>query len=64
MFVKSFLKEAGFEGKYELINVDTDEQAKQEIVEAGFLSVPILELNGELIQDVAQMNEEISKIAI
>lgn len=42
MLVKSELNVAGLEGKYEIINIDKDEQAKEKIINAGFMSVPIL----------------------
>ncbi|WP_042476108.1 glutaredoxin family protein [Bacillus ndiopicus] len=62
MFVKSELNEAGLEGRYETVNIDLNAEAKEKIVNAGFLTVPILEIDGQLIHDFSQINEEISKL--
>ena len=40
-----------------------DEQAKQKIIEAGFLSVPVLEFEGKLIGDVKEVISQIELIA-
>lgn len=61
MWVKSELQRAGLE--VEVINIDHDEQAKDKIVSAGFLSVPILEDNGQLIGDVQEIVSHIELIA-
>lgn len=63
MLVKSELKVAGLEGKYEIINIDHDEKAKETIMNAGFMAVPILEVNGEFIGDLSLINEKISMMA-
>lgn len=62
MLIKSELNVAGLEGQYEMINIDHDDQAKEKIVSAGFMSVPILEVGGKLIHDFAEMNEFISEL--
>ena len=62
MLIKSELNVAGLEGQYEMINIDQDDQAKEKIVSAGFMSVPILEVGGKLIHDFAEMNEFISEL--
>lgn len=59
MWVKAELQNAGLEA--EVINIDHNEQAKQRILNAGFLSVPVLEHNGELIGD---LKEIVSKIEL
>lgn len=64
MFATFELNRAGFEGKYEVINIDYDDNAKDRLIEAGFTTVPILEVNGELIQDVSEMTEAISKVVV
>jgi len=59
MWVKSELQQAGLE--VEVINIDHNEEAKQKILNEGFLSVPVLEIDGELIGDVKEI---ISKIEL
>lgn len=59
MWVKAELKNAGIDA--EVINIDHDEQAKQRVLNAGFLSVPVLEHNGEFIGDVKEI---VSKIEL
>ena len=44
--------------QYELINVDVDEEANQQLTDAG-LSSPVLEVDGKLIRGYA-INEEIN----
>lgn len=60
MLIKSELNVAGLEGKYETINIDHDQEAKEKIIKAGFMTVPILEVGDKLIHDFAEMNEYIS----
>ena len=62
MLIKSELSVAGLEGQYEMINIDHDDSAKQHIIDAGFMSVPILEVGGKLIHDFLEMNEYINKL--
>ena len=62
MLIKSELNVAGLEGQYEMINIDHDDRAKEKIVNAGFMSVPILEVGGKLIHDFTEMNEFISEL--
>ena len=62
MLIKSELNVAGLEGQYEMINIDQDDRAKEKIVNAGFMSVPILEVGGKLIHDFAEMNEYSSEL--
>jgi glutaredoxin len=60
LWVKSELQLAGLEA--EIINIDQDEQAKQTIIEAGFLSVPVLEFEGKFIGDVKEVISQIELI--
>ncbi|KGR92337.1 glutaredoxin [Ureibacillus massiliensis 4400831 = CIP 108448 = CCUG 49529] len=53
MYVKSEFQRAGIH--VEIINIDHDEKAKQKIVQAGFLTVPVLDYNGQLIGDVKEI---------
>ncbi len=61
LWVKSELQNAGIQA--DIINIDHDEQAKQKIIEAGFFSVPVLELDGKWISDVKEMLSQIELIA-
>lgn len=47
MFVKSQLK--GKNITYVEKNMDTDEVAKQKILDAGIMSAPVLEVDGDLL---------------
>lgn len=61
LWVKSELQRAGL--RADIINIDLDEQAKQTIMEAGFLSVPVLEYEGKFICDVKEVISQIELIA-
>ena len=61
MWVKSELQRAGLE--VEVVNIDVDELAKQTIVDAGFLTVPVLEFEGQLIGDVQEIVSQIELVA-
>lgn len=60
LLVKSELQRVGIIA--EIINIDQDEQAKQMIIEAGFLSVPVLEFEGRLIGNVKEVISQIELI--
>lgn len=60
MLVKSTLSGEGIE--FEAINIDENEEAKNKVVEAGFMAVPILEVNGELIGDFGEIQNAISEL--
>lgn len=62
MLVKSELTVAGLAGQFETINIDTDEAAKEKIVSAGYMTVPILEIDGELLHDFHDINNAIMKL--
>lgn len=62
MLVKSELTVAGLADKFETINIDHDETAKEKIINAGFMSVPILEIDGELLHDFNDINAAITKL--
>lgn len=48
--VKSKIEEE--EATVELINIDHDEVAKQKLIDQNILTVPVLEVNGQLITDL------------
>ncbi|MDM5332186.1 glutaredoxin [Ureibacillus composti] len=60
LWVKSELQRAGIDA--EVINIDHNEQARQAIVDAGFLSVPVLEKNGQFVGDVKEIVSQIELI--
>ncbi|WP_405098105.1 glutaredoxin family protein [Oceanobacillus sp. FSL H7-0719] len=60
LWVKSELQQNGIEA--EIINIDHNEEAKQKIVDGGFLSVPVLEMNGEFIGDVKEIISRIELV--
>ncbi|WP_342534842.1 glutaredoxin [Lysinibacillus sp. FSL K6-1151] len=62
LWVKSELQRAGLDA--EIVNIDHDEQAKQTIIDAGFLSVPVLEMNNTFIGDVKDIVSHIEMIAL
>jgi glutaredoxin-like protein NrdH len=62
LWVKSELQRAGLEA--EIVNIDHDEQAKQTIIDAGFLSVPVLEMNETFIGDVQEIVSQIELITL
>ena len=62
LWVKSELQRAGLEA--EIVNIDHDEHAKKTIIEAGFLSVPVLEYKETFIGDVKEIVSQIEMIAL
>ena len=61
MWVKSELQRAGLE--VEMINIDHNEEAKQKVLNNGFLSVPVLEFEGKLLGDVKEIISKIELVA-
>ena len=61
MLIKTVLNIAELE--YETINIDEDAEAKELIVSKGFMAVPILEVDGEFISEVSQIQAKISELA-
>lgn len=64
MLMKFELNKLGLEGKYQIVNIEENEQAKQKLLSEGFLSVPVFEMDGVLMNDVASIKECISKIFV
>ncbi|MFJ7918647.1 glutaredoxin family protein [Lysinibacillus fusiformis] len=62
LWVKSELQRAGLEA--EIVNIDHDEQAKQTIIDAGFLSVPVLEVDETFVGDVQEIVSRIEMITL
>lgn len=61
LWVKSELVQAGIEA--EVVNLDHNQEALQRVTEAGFSSVPILQVNDELIGSVPAILERIGQIS-
>lgn len=61
LYVKSELAQAGIEA--EIVNLDHNQEAMQKVTEAGFSSVPILQINEELIGNVPSILERIGQMA-
>lgn len=61
LWVKSELERAGIQ--YEMMNIDQNEQAKEQLMEAGFFSVPVLEMNHQLIGEIDQILAKIELVA-
>lgn len=61
LYVKSELAQAGIEA--EIVNLDHNQEAMQKVTEAGFSSVPILQINEELIGNVPAILERIGQMA-
>lgn len=60
MLVKSELNRLGLEA--EIVNIDHDEEARNTIIDAGLLTVPVLGVNGELIGEVSKILAYIESI--
>ena len=61
MWIKSELQKAGI--LVEEFNIDQNQQAKQFLINAGFLTVPVLEFEGQLIGDVKAILSQIELVA-
>ena len=62
LWVKSELQAANLD--VEMLNIDHDETAKQAVLNAGFMTVPVLEVNGEWFTDTASIIAQIEKMAV
>ena len=59
LWIKSELIRAGI--PFETINIDGDELAKEKIINAGFRTVPVIEIDGLFTGD---LNEIIAKLEL
>lgn len=55
LWVKDTIKRKGLD--VEILNTDHNEEAKQVLIDNGIMAVPVLEVDGELIVDVAKQME-------
>lgn len=60
LLVKAELNRAGIETA--IINIDQNEAAKAELIHAGFLSVPVLQVENEWFKDVSDMLNYIESV--
>lgn len=60
LLVKAELNRAGIETA--IINIDQNEAAKEELIDAGFLSVPVLQVENEWFKDVSDMLNYIESV--
>lgn len=61
LWIKSELqqKELG----YQEINIDNNAEARQKIIEAGILTVPVVEINGVLISEMPNIMAQIAAMS-
>ncbi|MEK4284699.1 glutaredoxin family protein [Ureibacillus sp. FSL K6-0165] len=64
LLMKYELNQLGYEGKYEEILIDHNEEAKEKLLNAGFLSVPVIEIDGELMDNIENIKKFISRITL
>lgn len=62
LWVKSELQAANL--NVETINIDHDDSGKEAVINAGFMTVPVLEVNGEWFADTASIIVQIEKMAL
>lgn len=60
MWIKSELQRAGVQA--EMVNIDHDENAREYLLQAGIMRVPVMEMDGELILDQAEMLERLERV--
>ncbi|MFB7817237.1 glutaredoxin family protein [Paenibacillus chitinolyticus] len=53
MWIKSEIARSGI--VVEIVNIDHDEAARERLVEAGVMSLPVMEAGGEFIFDTNEM---------
>jgi glutaredoxin 3 len=47
----------------DIVNIDRDEEARERLIEAGILSVPVLEVNGRWIVDPEEMLRQLECVS-
>lgn len=56
MWIKSEVQRSG--AAVEIVNIDHDELARESLISAGIMAVPVLEVNGRMIVDPEEMMKE------
>ncbi|RKN86205.1 glutaredoxin family protein [Paenibacillus ginsengarvi] len=62
LWIKSELQRSGLE--VEIINIDHNEEARNMLVEAGVMSVPVLEKDGAFIFDTNEMVKQLEQLSV
>ncbi|MER2106827.1 MAG: glutaredoxin [Solibacillus sp.] len=61
LLVKAELNRVGLTP--EILNIDQNEHAKEELLSAGFLAVPVLQIDDEWLHEVPAMLEKVELLA-
>lgn len=64
MLLKFELNQLGLEGRYEEVFIESSEEAKERLLSAGFFTVPVFEMNGELMGDIESIKTFLSKMTV
>lgn len=62
MWIKSEIARSGL--AVEIINIDHDEASRERLMEAGVLSVPVMEAGGEFIVDPTEMVKQLESLSV
>lgn len=61
MVIKSELANRGI--MFDVLNIEQNESARNKVIDAGFMSVPILEVDGELIGSLPAIMEKLEELS-
>jgi glutaredoxin 3 len=61
LWIKSEIQRSAMEA--DIVNIDRDEEARERLIEAGILSVPVLEVNGRWIVDPEEMLRQLECVS-
>ncbi|WP_123042508.1 glutaredoxin family protein [Cohnella candidum] len=62
MWIKSEIARSGL--AVEIINIDHDEASRERLMEAGVMSVPVMEAGGEFIVDPTEMVKQLESLSV
>lgn len=62
MWIKSEIQQSGLEA--DIVNIDRDEEAREWLVAAGVMSVPVMEVDGALILDPKEMMKQLERLGV
>ncbi|WP_127586416.1 glutaredoxin family protein [Paenibacillus koleovorans] len=62
LWIKSEVQRSGLE--VEIVNIDHDAAAHDRLVEAGVMSVPVMEVDGQYIFDPNEMVKQMERMAV
>lgn len=62
MWIKSEIARSGL--AVEIINIDHDEAARERLLEAGVMSLPVMETGGEFIFDTNEMVKLMEQVSV